>query len=63
MKKSTSGNYRTIEDAQEENLPFHQDVYNEKRLHSSLGYRPPGEFEKLLVDKQKLTVPSQIALT
>ncbi|MGB8657590.1 MAG: hypothetical protein WCE90_07365, partial [Candidatus Zixiibacteriota bacterium] len=27
---------------------FLWDVYNEKRLHSSLGYRPPNEFEALL---------------
>lgn len=33
--------YRTLEDVQNRLSFFIQDVYNHKRLHSSLGYRPP----------------------
>lgn len=55
--------YKTIEDAANRICHFIKDVYNEKRLHSSLGYRPPNEFEELFVDKQKPTVPTQITLT
>jgi len=40
--------YRTIEDVQKRIPYFIEDVYNQKRLHSSLGYRPPCEFEKML---------------
>jgi len=37
--------YRTFEDALINLEPFIEEVYNTKRLHSSLGYRPPVEFE------------------
>ena len=37
-------NYKTMEDVIN-NLPkFIEEIYNEKRLHSSLGYMPPSEF-------------------
>ncbi|MBA3358884.1 MAG: transposase, partial [Thermoleophilaceae bacterium] len=38
--------YRTFEEAQRHLAQFIDDVYNTKRLHSSLGYRPPAEFEE-----------------
>ena len=37
--------YRTFEEAQTNVAQFIEEVYNTKRLHSSLGYRPPAEFE------------------
>jgi putative transposase len=40
--------YRTMEDVQRRIPYFIEDVYNHKRLHSSLGYRPPSEYEFLL---------------
>jgi putative transposase len=52
--------YRTLEDVQIR-LPFFiQEVYNRKRLHSSLGYRPPVEFEELFIKNQ---IPLPTALT
>ena len=55
--------YRTIEDAEKRISHFIKGVYNEKRLHSSLDYRPPNEFEELLMEKQKPTTPCQSVLT
>ena len=37
--------YRTFQEAEENLGRFIADIYNAKRLHSSLGYRPPIEFE------------------
>jgi len=55
--------YKTIEDAERRISHFIRDVYNEKRLHSSLGYCPPNEFEELFMENQKSTAPCQITLT
>jgi putative transposase len=44
--------YETIEDVLKAVPRFIEAVYNEKRLHSSLGYFSPEEFEKLAERKQ-----------
>jgi transposase InsO family protein len=40
--------YRDLADARRSIQHFLEKVYNEKRLHSALDYRPPAEFERLL---------------
>ncbi len=37
--------YRTVEDVKERIPYFLEEVYNQKRLHSALGYCPPNEFK------------------
>lgn len=55
--------YRTLADV-EKRLPyFIEHVYNRKRLHSSIGYMPPDEFETLLLKKPKPSKPCLAALT
>jgi transposase InsO family protein len=41
--------YETLADIEQSIGRFIETVYNEKRLHSSLGYRPPSEFEDLVL--------------
>jgi len=38
--------YLTFQEAEDNIRQFIEDVYNTKRLHSSLGYLPPPEFEE-----------------
>ena len=39
---------RNLEEAQVSIKEFLEKIYNQKRLHSALGYRPPREFEQSL---------------
>ena len=39
--------YRDVAEAETSIERFIKEVYNQKRLHSSLGYRPPAEFEAI----------------
>jgi transposase InsO family protein len=40
--------YRDLEEARASIARFIEKVYNQRRLHSALGYRPPAEFERTL---------------
>ncbi len=44
--------YRDFEEAEENIGEFIEEVYNQKRLHSSLGYLPPVEFEAITCSVQ-----------
>ena len=55
--------YRDLGEARRSILRFLEQVYNEKRLHSALGYRPPAEFEQaLLAQRQTAEVECRISL-
>ncbi len=43
--------YETMADVVERIPNFIEEVYNKKRLHSSLGYMPPEEYERLMMEK------------
>ena len=46
--------YQVFEDAMLNSVCFIEDVYNAKRLHSSLGYVPPNEFEETWLKQESL---------
>ena len=41
--------YYTINEARENIQRFIEEVYNKKRLHSAIGYKPPAEFERTIL--------------
>lgn len=41
--------YESFEDAYQNIEHFIEEVYNEKRLHSAIGYQPPAEFEQKIL--------------
>jgi putative transposase len=55
--------YETFEDVVARLPYFIDQVYNHKRLHSSLGYRPPDEFEEAMVKQENNGLTCQILLT
>jgi hypothetical protein len=55
--------YQTMEDAQRRLPYFIEDVYNQKRLHASLGYCSPVEYEAMLVPETLAHPPSDSNLT
>jgi len=55
--------YETYADVIDRIPYFIEDVYNRKRLHSSLGYMPPEEFENINNEKMKENESHQLVLT
>lgn len=51
--------YKTFEDVKKRIPYFIEEVYNEERLHSALGYCPPSEYESLMtrdINKNRQTI-------
>ena len=54
--------YRDLPEARAAIRDFLEKIYNQKRLHSALGYRPPAEFERNLAQNTKDAASRQLPL-
>jgi len=54
--------YRDLGEARRSITRFLEQVYNEKRLHSALGYRPTVEFEPALQAQRQAEVECRSSL-
>ena len=54
--------YRDLAEARCEIGTFLEKVYNQKRLHSAIGYLPPAEFEANLAVRKKEAAPRQLSV-
>jgi len=55
--------YETFEDVVAELPYFIDEVHNQKRLHSALGYRSPNDFEELVLMQENNRLSHQTVLT
>jgi len=46
-------NYQSRYEAQQDTLDYISMFYNNRRLHSHLGYMSPNDFERQLMDRKK----------
>jgi len=50
--------YKDLEDLRFQIAEFIDRYYNQQRLHSALGYVPPGEFERITVSSHAASIPN-----